>query len=39
MGWMQQNAQTFPNIILIDNVSDGTCTADLAMAVNSKVTG
>lgn len=39
MGWMQQNAQTFPNIILIDNVSDGTGIADLAMAVNSKVTG
>lgn len=33
------SAQTYPNIILIDNVSTGIGMANLAMAVNSKVMG
>lgn len=33
------SAQTYPNIILVDNVTDGIGIASLAMAVNSKVTG
>lgn len=33
------SAQTYPNIILIDNVNPGTGIANLAMAVNNKVTG
>jgi hypothetical protein len=33
------SAQTYPNIILIDNVTSGTGIANLAMEVNSRVTG
>jgi hypothetical protein len=33
------SAQTYPNIILIDNVTSSTGIADLAMAVNNKATG